>query len=395
MTNDDKIKVLVVDDSSLMRRLISVMIQEDPEIVVTDTAANGYFAFQKILRNPPDVILLDIEMPQMSGLEFLEKWKQFNIGIPVIVLSGLAHDHPELTIKSIEYGAADFVLKPSGTISLDIEKIKDEVIAKIKFYAKKGQLVDKQKVISKRDAILDAIKTYSSLPEIKEKKLEPKQELKYEKVRLPTKEELEAKIMEMGKVEVIAIGISTGGPNALREIIPVFPKNLPVPILIVQHMPPGFTKSLAASLDSISSLHVKEASHLEVIRPGVVYIAPGDRHLLVTKVGEEYRIELDDGPPFMSYKPSAEYLFNSVADNYGGHSIGVIMTGMGRDGARALKRIRLKGGYTIAQDEKTCVVFGMPKMAIQEGSVDEVLPLGEIPKRIIYILKKTNDWTPK
>jgi two-component system, chemotaxis family, protein-glutamate methylesterase/glutaminase len=368
----EKIKVLVVDDSSLMRKLISNMVTHDPQIEVKDTASNGLIALQKIEKDTFDLILLDIEMPQMNGVEFLMKRKEKGIKIPVVVLSSLGRNRPELTLQCMDLGASNFIMKPSGTISLDIEKVKEEVIANIKHFAKS---------------------TKTSTKEAPQKtKVEEKPIQRTEKKYTPTKKELseviEKKLKKISRLEALAIGISTGGPNALRQILPKFPADFPMPILIVQHMPPGFTREFAKGLNEVCQMNVKEAEEGDVLSRGTVYIAPGDHHMIVNKSTQPYTISLNVDPPVHGHRPSAEVLFGNIADTFFNKSLCIIMTGMGKDGSRGIKKAWMKGSITMAQDEKTCVVFGMPKVAIEEGGIDEVIPLNEIPDRVFQIVSK-------
>jgi two-component system, chemotaxis family, protein-glutamate methylesterase/glutaminase len=364
----EKIKVLVVDDSSLMRKLISNMITHDPNIEVKDTASNGLIALQKLESDNFDLILLDIEMPRMNGVEFLIKRKEKNIKIPVVVLSSLGRNRPELTLQCMDLGASNFIMKPSGTISLDIEKVKEEVIANIKHFAKTtggAQSVEKEKVVKETT-------TYKKTTE------------KAQKVKIS--DVIEKKINKISRLEIIAIGISTGGPNALRQILPSFPEDFPLPIMIVQHMPPGFTREFAKGLNEVCQMHVKEAEEGDVISKGVIYIAPGDYHMLVNRNTTPYTITLNSDPPIHGHRPSAEVLFENISDVFLNRSICLIMTGMGKDGSRGIKKAWIKGSITMAQDEKSCVVFGMPKVAIEEGGIDEVVPLNDFPNKIISIV---------
>jgi len=370
-----------------MRKLISNMISEDENIEVGDTAINGLFALEKLDRDHFDIILLDIEMPQMNGVEFLMKRKEKGINTPVIVLSSLGRNRPELTLQCIDLGAADFILKPSGTISLDIAKVKEEVIAKIKYFYD-----HKDKQITQQDTTHSSSSAISSSGQpVKAKVLDLKPVTAVDKAKKALAENILSKLRRMKSIDVISIGISTGGPNALRQILPLLPEEFPVPILIVQHMPPGFTREFARGLDEICPMTVKEAEEGDIISEGTIYIAPGDKHIKPTVVGGSKIIHLDDSPPVMGHRPSAEILFDGIADIYQNKAIAVIMTGMGKDGSRAIKRIWQTGGITIAQDEKSCVVFGMPKVAIENGGIDEVLDLSDIPHRLIDLVDRTKD----
>ncbi len=373
----NKIKLLVVDDSSVMRKLISQMVGSDPEIEVVATAMNGIFALQKIEKYDPDMILLDIEMPQMDGVEFLIKRRELNIHTPVVVLSSMGRSRPELTLKCIELGASDFIMKPGGAISLDIEQVKEEVIAKIKYFNKKNT----RREIDHKELKKDIQKIRSAHPVDTHSRPSHVHHSAPKQGNL----ELKDKINKIRFLELVAIGISTGGPNALREILPTLPADFPLPIVIVQHMPPGFTKEFAKGLDEICQLSCKEAEDGDVIEKGWIYIAPGNKHIIVNDHSGKKKIKLDDSPPVCGHKPSAEYLFENLSEIYGNRVLAAIMTGMGRDGAKGIKKIWKMGGYTIAQNEASCVVFGMPKVAIEEGGIDEVLELHNIPKKIVEI----------
>ena len=376
----DQIKVLVVDDSSLMRKLITNMVEKDEEVKVIDTALNGIFALKKIEKRDPDVILLDIEMPEMNGVEFLEKARELKIDIPIIILSSLGKNRPELTLKCLDMGAKDFIIKPSGTISLDIELVQEEVISKIKYFYREHprHKVDKKEL---KTAIEKIDKT--------------KEPLIVEPITLPEKKEetpkkdivtnIHEKVESLNRLDILAIGISTGGPYALRKILPLFPSTFPLPIVIVQHMPSGFTNEFANGLNEICKLQVKEAEENDLIERGKIYISPGDKHLKVKRLDHHSVLHLSDEEAINGHKPSVEALFDSILDHYGKHIISIIMTGMGKDGARAIRRIRQNGGITFAQSEETCVVFGMPKVAIELDGIDEVINLDDIPKRIMEV----------
>ncbi len=353
-----KTRVLVVDDSAFMRKVISDIINADPNLEVIDKARDGMDAIKKIKELKPDVVTMDIEMPGMDGLSALAQIMR-ETPVPIIMLSSLTKAGTEQTVKALSLGAVDFIPKPSGQISLDIDKVKDEIIGKIKIVAgtkKKlknynsiSQFVEHK--VAKGDKIVD--------------KLKPLQNL-------------------------IAIGTSTGGPKALHQVIPKLPGSINAAILIVQHMPPGFTKSLAERLDSISNIKVKEAEDNELIIPGCAYIAPGDFHLTVkakqmTNKNELY-ISLNQLPPFGGHRPSVDVMFNSIVEEFQGRVIATIMTGMGSDGAEGLAKIKDKGGLTIAEDQSSCIVYGMPRAAIEKGKVDRVVPLTSISDEILRLL---------
>ncbi|MCD6362613.1 MAG: chemotaxis response regulator protein-glutamate methylesterase [Synergistetes bacterium] len=347
-----KIRVLVVDDSALMRRVISDMLNENPEIEVIGTARDGYDAIRKIMELKPDVVTLDLEMPRLDGLNTLG-YIMSETPLPVIMLSSYTREGAEATLKALDYGAFDFVPKPSGPISLDIRKIKEELIKKIKAAYR---------------ADLSRLKF-----------LLPRKEKKVKRVEKPAPTEVGV---------VVAIGSSTGGPRALQEVIPKLPSDIRASILVVQHMPPGFTKSLAERLESLSSISVKEAVEGDLLREGLALIAPGDYHMIVSRSRYEVKIRLNQDPPVWGVRPSVDVMMLSVAEIFRGKTVGVILTGMGRDGARGMKKIKEYGGITIAEDKSTCVVFGMPKVAIDEGAADIVVPVDRIAEEIVKAVRK-------
>jgi len=373
---NQKIKVLIVDDSALMRKLISNILSKDPEIEIVDTAMNGLFALKKIKKNEIDVILLDIEMPEMNGLEFLKMKRDLKIDIPVIVLSSLGAKRPQVTMEAIELGAKDFIIKPSGSISMDIDKKEEEILASIKKYG--GQ---------KNKTPLNSAHYQKEIEKIIQEKLEEDKKNTVQEVKQQTVESYMTpdithltKEKKISHIEMILIGISTGGPAALRQLFSEV-KNKKYPILIVQHMPPGFTKEFSKSLDKISSLSVKEAEQGEIIKAGWVYIAPGDKHLSFVRKQFHYQVELLESHPVNGHKPSVEVLFES-AYHLDIPVTGIIMTGMGKDGAHAIKKLHDKGNLTIAQSPEDCVVFGMPRVAAEIGGIDKILKIEEIAELI-------------
>jgi two-component system chemotaxis response regulator CheB len=369
----DEISVLIVDDSALMRNLISHMIESTPGLVVADKAMNGRFALQKIPRVNPDVIVLDLEMPEMNGIEFLKERKKQGISIPVIILSSLARRGAEITMEALALGASDFIMKPSGSVSEDLTSVKDTLTNLLLVYG--GQY---QRTQGKKPA------APAGTPK--------KQEGSSADFSLHVKPPAVAAVPPVplrkpGKTEIIAIGISTGGPDALRTVFANLDKDLAVPIVVVQHMPPGFTNEFAKSLDRLCPLEVKEAEEGDLIRPGRVLIAQGNKHLEVTRKSLAAIAHLSDAPPVSGHRPSADVLFASVAKAYTNHALGVIMTGMGRDGAEQLGSIYKEGGMTLGQDEKSAVVYGMPRVAFEMGHVQEQVSLQNMASRICSIAK--------
>lgn len=346
------IKVMVVDDSAFMRKIISDILSEDKDIEVLWTARNGQDALEKLAYANTDVITLDIQMPVMDGITTLEEIiNKYNI--PVIMLSSLTVEGAESTLKALEIGAVDFIAKPNNIISLNIREEKYKLIEKVKMASR-----------VKKDS-----KCY--IPILKTNTI---------KNIISSKED----INQAGFI--VAIGTSTGGPKALQSVISQIPANINGSILVVQHMPEGFTKSLAARLDSISNIKVKEAEDGEKLIKGYCYIAPGNYHLTVLEGKEEIILRLDRKATVSGHRPSVDVMMESVAAIKSLKKIAVIMTGMGSDGAKGMKKIFDTGGYTIAQDEDSSVVYGMPRAAINNGSVNKILPLNEISNELIDLL---------
>jgi two-component system chemotaxis response regulator CheB len=374
----DPVSVLVVDDSALMRNLISKIIEATPGLIVADKAMNGLFALQKIPRCAPDVIVLDIEMPEMNGIEFLKERKRLGLDIPVIILSSVAKEGAEVTIEALALGASDFITKPSGSVSSDIHTVAGQLSRLLLAYG--SQYQKRRGKTPPRYAFEAPERMFEPAPLLEERAAEREAERLRHRPPKPAR--------PTGPIEVIAIGISTGGPNALREVFAKIDADISQPILVVQHMPPGFTEEFAKSLDRICPLDVKEAADGDVLRAGRILIAPGDKHIVVEKRPLGAVARLSDAPPENGHRPSADILFGSVARSYGNRAMGVIMTGMGKDGARELGSILDEGGLTIGQDEASCVVYGMPKVAFELGHVGQQVPLGEMASVISRLAKQ-------
>jgi two-component system chemotaxis response regulator CheB len=345
-----KIKVLVIDDSAVIRQLLTEILNETNDIEVVGTAQDPIFAKSKIKNVRPDVITLDVEMPRMDGLTFLEEHMRTD-PIPVLMVSSLTRTSCETTIRALELGAVDYVTKPTIDIASGVVALGDEIITKIRIAAKARV---RRPCQGSPDA---AASTRSSVSALDTKRISTTNKL-------------------------IAIGASTGGTQAVTEIITALPESMPG-IVLVQHMPPVFTKSFAERLDMISRLEVKEARDGDRILRGTVLIAPGGKHMTIKRNGAMYHIEISDGPIVNFVKPSVDVLFRSVAQYAGRNAIGIILTGMGEDGARGLKEMKEAGARTIAQDEASSVIFGMPKKAIEMGGVDSVIGLTEMPRILI------------
>lgn len=369
----DPVSVLVVDDSALMRNLVSKMIEATPGLKVADRAMNGIFALQKIPRCNPDIIVLDLEMPGMNGIEFLKERRRLGIDIPVIILSSIARKGAEVTMEALALGAADFITKPSGSVSSDIHTVASDLARLLLVWGTQHQ---KQKGRIPRVYEFEAPERFfEPVPRLEAKAAPPRPE--------PPKP-----LRAGGPIELIAIGISTGGPNALREVFARIDDDLPQPILVVQHMPPGFTEEFAKSLDKLCPLDVKEAADGDLIRPGRILIAPGDHHIEIEKRPLGSIIRLSDAPPENGHRPSADVLFASVAKHYQNRALGVIMTGMGRDGAKELGSIFREGGWTLGQDEESSIVYGMPKAAFEMGHVQRQVSLSDMAATISALAKQ-------
>jgi two-component system chemotaxis response regulator CheB len=374
----DEIGVLIVDDSALMRNLISKMVEETPGLAVSGTAMNGKFALQKIAALQPDVICLDIEMPEMNGIEFLREWRKQALGIPVIVLSSVAEKGAAVTMEAISLGASDFIQKPGGSVSLDIANVKDQLMPLLLAWGAKWRRKNNKPVSDPSSSAPSAAGTGRSAVDI-HNLLHP---------TIASKPAPVTPLRQPANTEIVAIGISTGGPDALRTVFSRLDPDLKVPILVVQHMPPGFTAEFAKSLDRICPLEVKEVAEGDVLKPGQILIAQGAHHLEIERKGTgEVIAHLTDTPPVSGHRPSADVLFASVAMAYENRALGVIMTGMGSDGARQLGTIMREGGITVGQDEATAVVYGMPRVAFELGHVQEQVPLEKMGPRISQIVK--------
>lgn len=352
-----RIRVLVVDDSVVVRRLVSDVISADQRFEVVGTAANGSIGLQKIGQLSPDLVTLDVEMPELDGLQTLvairEKWPR----LPVIMFSTLTERGAATTLEALSRGASDYVTKPAnvGSVSLAQERVREQLLPKILAFC--GHLLPAPAMAPVPPPKLPSIVAGTA----------------FKTPRMGARRE---------PIEIVAVGVSTGGPNALAELIPALPGDLGVPVVVVQHMPAMFTKLLAERLDKLSPLSVAEGIDGEWLNPGQVWIAPGDRHMLIQRQGDRCKLRLNDGPPENSCRPAVDPLFASVTECYGGRMLAVILTGMGYDGLRGSERVKLAGGRVIAQDEASSVVWGMPGAVARAGLADSVLPLHDIAAEI-------------
>ncbi|WP_164707942.1 protein-glutamate methylesterase/protein-glutamine glutaminase [Paraburkholderia phosphatilytica] len=351
-----KIKVLCVDDSALIRSLMTEIINGQPDMAVVATAPDPLVARELIKQHNPDVLTLDVEMPRMDGLDFLEKLMRLR-PMPVVMVSSLTERGSEITLRALELGAVDFVTKPRVGI-------RDGMLEYAEKLADKVRAAARARVRQAATAHAPAAGAHGTAHA-------------HPAVPAPL---INNPLISTEKL--IIIGASTGGTEAIREVLVPLPPDAPA-VMIAQHMPPGFTKSFAQRLNGLCRITVKEAEHGERVLPGHAYIAPGHAHLLLARSGANYIAHLSDEPPVNRHRPSVDVLFRSAAQHAGKNAVGVILTGMGRDGAAGLLDMRNAGAYTLAQDEASCVVFGMPREAIALGGADEVASLAEMSQRVM------------
>ncbi len=342
-----KTTVLIVDDSVVIRRILRDAISADPELAVVGVAANGRIALTMIDQVSPDIITLDLEMPEMDGLEFLRHLRGSHPKLPVIMFSTLTQRGAIATLDALALGARDYVTKPAnvGIVKAGVECICSQILPRIKAICGRSNSATPSKT-----------------------------------ARQPT---LSHTSVAAGLVRIVAIGSSTGGPNALAEVLPQLPADFPVPVVVVQHMPPTFTRFLAERLNNTCQVQVVEATSDQELAPGKVYIAPGDFHISTYTNAQTYRLRTDQRPPENSCRPAVDVLFRSVADTYRNQALAVILTGMGQDGFRGAQNLRQAGSQILAQDEASSVVWGMPSFVAEAGLADRVLPLPQIGTEIV------------
>lgn len=344
-----RIRVLVVDDSVVIRRLVTQALEEDQQIEVVGTAANGKIALQRIPQVNPDVLTLDIEMPEMDGLETLRYLAREYPKIRVIMFSTLTERGAAVTLEALQLGASDYVAKAANAGSLDVSlrRLRDDLIPKIKQFFRLEAAPPPAAPVVVRPATTTPVRA-AGLPR-----------------------------------RVVAIGTSTGGPNALARLFADLPGDLAAPVVLVQHMPPLFTRLLAERLASQGKLAVREAQGGEELWPGTAYVAPGDHHMVLQRSGTRVLTALNQDPPENSCRPAVDVLFRSVADIYGGEVLSVILTGMGQDGYRGIQALKGRGAYVIAQDEASSVVWGMPGFVVKGGLADEIVPIEQVARSIV------------
>jgi two-component system chemotaxis response regulator CheB len=344
------IRVLIVDDSAFMRNALTKMLSSDPEITVVGTAWNGLDAIEKVAELKPDLVTMDIEMPRMDGIEALRRIMATN-PVPVIMVSSLTTEGARSTLDALDLGAVDFVPKNLSDLSVNIVKVREILLEKVKQIG--GRVPGRSR---------------------------PSRAASAPAVPAPVR----SGYGTGRRIGIVVIATSTGGPKALQNIIPKLPKDLSVPMIVVQHMPPTFTGPFAQRLNEISALTVKEAEEGEPLRPGVVLVAPGRGHLSVRRARPgECVVTVSENRPDLIYRPSADVMMSSVAEMYPGRALGVILTGMGNDGEKGMRAIKSSGGRTLAQDEATCVVYGMPRAVVEAGLADKVAPIEEVAGEIV------------
>jgi two-component system chemotaxis response regulator CheB len=351
-----KIRVLIVDDSVVVRKLLTDVLSADPALEVAGTAANGRIALAKLPQVSPDLVTLDVEMPEMDGLETLATLRSTYPHLPVIMVSSLTQRGAAATLDALALGATDYVTKPAhvGSMVAGLQRIGEELIPKIKTFCasipeagiRLGPAIEAK---DRRPPLSSRLLTSDSRP----------------------------------RIDIVAIGVSTGGPNALATLFPQWPARFPVPIVLVQHMPATFTKLLAERLAAKSEIQVHEGTPGQTLRPGHAWIAPGDSHMILERSASTVRLQMHQGPPENSCRPAVDVLFRSVAQTYGPHALAVVLTGMGQDGLRGCEAIREAGGQVLVQDEASSVVWGMPGIVAKAGLADQVLPLDQLGNEIL------------
>ena len=393
----DDISVMICDDSALMRNLIGRIVDETTGMTVCGKAENGQDLIEKLKTAKPDVILLDIEMPVMTGLQFLRKRNELHLDVPVIILSSVATEGAAVTIECLELGASDFITKPGGSVTLKINDVTNEIIEYVASYGGAYAIMHGKKIPDPEFFTHQIKLKEAERFVIKKKGEETAKSVSITKADVvpstwfqpkPKQPVVIVPEREGGKIEIIAIGISTGGPNALRDVFKNIDPDLKQPILVVQHMPAGFTAEFANSLNNICPLPVTEAKDGEPILDGHVYIAPGSYHMFVDHKPLGNFIKLSQDEPRNGHRPSCDVLFESIAKHFQNRALGVIMTGMGRDGAAQITEMRKKGAWTLGQDKESSIVYGMPKVAFEMGGVQKQVTLNDMAKEISALAKE-------
>src|SRR5262245_1759908 len=372
-----RMRVLIVDDSAFMRKVLHSIIASDPQLEVCGEARDGRDAVTQTEALKPDVISMDINMPHMDGLQATEIIMSTNPH-PILIVSSESREGAEITLKALQLGAIDFVAKPSGGVDLDMSSVREEICRKLKMAAKVRVVRT-----ATRSRLQHEVASSSPRTEPVPSSFGQQTEQNGKSASAPAPG-LARNLA--GKFPIVVMAASTGGPATLMKVVPHFPKDFPGAVVLVQHMPGNYTAQFSKQLAEICQMRVKEAESGEIIVPGQIYVCPGSHHMRVSPTG---RVSLDDGPRIRGYRPCADLTLESAAEYAGPMTIGVVLTGMGNDGAKGVQAVRAAGGHTIAQDESTAVIFGMPQEAIQTGAVDQVLPADwiyrAVEKRVLFI----------
>jgi two-component system, chemotaxis family, protein-glutamate methylesterase/glutaminase len=359
------IRILTIDDSAFMRKALQLMLESDPEIKVIGSARDGEEGVRKVKELRPDIITLDIEMPRMGGLEALDLIMK-EVPTPVLVVSSVTTEGAKVTLEALDRGAVDFIPKTQSFVAIDITNIKADLLEKIKSIAKKERRRRFMRPVSPKTAPAKSAASGQTSPKIAEEE-----------------------IFDLSgfSARALSIGVSTGGPPVVQKIISSLPENFPMPVFIAQHMPGSFTKSFAQRLNELSKVHVKEAEDGEEVQRGYVYVGKGGDHLLIQRRGIKQIIRLSKEPAKLLYHPSADVLFAAAAEVYGGQNLSLILTGMGRDGVVGLREIHKKGGIILAQNEESCIVYGMPKAAVDEKLAHAALSIEGLIRSLATLSK--------
>lgn len=366
------LKILIVDDAVIYRQILTRIVSGFDGVVLMGTAPNGRIALGKVALNPPDLVLLDAFMPELDGLETLKVLKADYPQVDVVMLSGLDHETADLTVKALEAGALDFIPKPRKSEAAENAAELRGALARLIPVARSHKYVRQIQNLSGTKPARPAAPAARSAPE-----------------PIPPASPPPAPRSRFGRIDVVAIGVSTGGPNALQMVVPRLAADFPVPILVVQHMPPMFTASLAERLNAASAIRVREGADGEFPRPGVMYLARGGRHMVARRAPDgQVALGLTDAPPVNSCRPSVDVLLRSLGMAYDGRVLSVILTGMGNDGLAGVTALARRGGYTLVQDQATSVVWGMPGAVVEAGKADEVVPLGLVAERIARLVSR-------
>lgn len=378
LTSKTPIGVLIVDDSPFMRLTLQKILSQDPGIKVLDTARDGREGILKLQALRPQVVTMDVEMPVMNGLQALEEIMRWQ-PTPVIILSAVTTEGTQATLKALDLGACDVVAKPSGSPGADLQALSRDLVEKVKAAAG----VNLARLGSK--GVNPFARSTSGPMGAVVQTLAPKAVIGTTSGKAPRlSTSSKSGLVPKHPIEIVAIGTSTGGPSALQAVLPILPEDFPVPVLVAQHMPPGFTGPLAQRLNGLCPLNVREGIHGEVLKAGTVYVAPAGKQMQVQRKSGQLTLHIGDEAPIPTlYHPSVDVMFLSLAKAVGKGTLGVVMTGMGSDGTKGMKELKALDGFAIAESEETCVVYGMPRSLVEAGLADRIVPLGEIGRTIV------------